>query len=514
VSLLRLRPEAVEQVARGLHIIDHATGATAPWVPNSEQVALWQATAAHPWVFAAKPRQIGATTAAQLDDMLWAKVNDIAGNRVRCGLYVDVDKKLDERVAFARMVVQQCGDLFAGVDVNSERILFPGGSVVVLGTGSGSSEGRSGSFQRLHLSELPFWKNPDTFGSLLPSLSLSGQLVVETTLDVQAPNGILARNLWQDPTNRFHRLFFGVESHLEYRLPADRITDEEWALAQKEGFTIREAAAWWLSEALPNKVAGDMARLMREYPQTTGHMLSTASGLWVKRPSAVVAPLRILDVEGHALHIYREPAETSGQLVIGVDVAKGAGADASVIAVVDKRDERLVAMLHDRLIRTPPLARAVRVAADLYTRHRRSSHPGLIADPPPQRPDVVVETNGVGTGPLQLLHEAGVGAVDLHLAGAEGRSVIYTALLLAGQAAEAGVLAGPAVLAEECSELHRHPVTGEWKGRKDGLVAYGHAVRWARLHPYREGPTMPDPDVVDEAELIRRMMGSGRSRIW
>lgn len=513
MSLLRLSAAVVEAVARSLRIVDHRTGAMTPWAPNAEQLACWRASEAHSWVFAAKPRQVGATTGYQLDDMLWCKVNDIAGNRVRCGLYVDVDKKLSEREAFARSVVDQC-ELFAGVDVNSERVLFPGGSVLEFGTGSGSSEGRSGSFQRLHLSELPFWKNEHTYGSLLPALSLDGQLIVETTLDVQGPSGLLARKLWQDESARFHRLRFDVESHSEYRLDEDRITDEQWQLAQREGFTNRRAAAWWLGHALPNLCAGDMHRLQREYPQREGHMLAQAAGLWCSTPSRVIAPLRTIDVEGHSLWIYREPEDTSAQMVIGVDVAKGAGADASAIAVIDQRDEALCAMLHDNTIRTPPLARATKIATDLYTRHYRSSHPGLIAPPPSSVPAVLVETNGVGTGPLQQLHELGVPAVDVHLAGAEGRSIIYHCLLYAAEAAAACTLAGPQVLADECSELRRDPVTGQWRGRKDGLVAVGHALRWSRLRPYREPERAPDPDVVDVDALIRAHMPQRGSRIW
>jgi hypothetical protein len=60
--------------------------------------------------------------------------------------------------------VSSLPDVFKGCSVNSERVTFPRGSVLVFGTGSGKSEGRSGSFQRLHLSELPFWANDTTYG--------------------------------------------------------------------------------------------------------------------------------------------------------------------------------------------------------------------------------------------------------------------------------------------------------------------------------------------------------------
>jgi hypothetical protein len=199
MSLLWLPSAVVVGVAAQLQITDHKTGATHKWKPNTEQCRLMEATSTGAWVYAAKPRQVGATTITQLDDMLWCAANDHAGNRVRAALYVDTEDKLREREAFARSVVGQLPDLFKGCDVNSDRVLFPKGSVLTFGTGSGKSEGRSGSFQRLHLSELPFWSNPLTYGALIPALSLDGQVIIETTLDVDAPNGALTRDLWRRP---------------------------------------------------------------------------------------------------------------------------------------------------------------------------------------------------------------------------------------------------------------------------------------------------------------------------
>jgi hypothetical protein len=506
MALLRLPVDAIDAVARQVKIVNHMTAETSPWFPHEEQRAIWGACAAHDWVFAAKPRRVGATTAVELDDMLWCLVNDANGNRVRCGLFVDTDEKSKERVAFAMSVIDQLFELFAGCDINSERILFPRGSVMEFHTGSGKNAGRGGGYQRIHVTELPFFLNDTTLGALLPSMSMTSQVIIETTIDVTGPNGIATRSLWRDPLNRFHRVFFSVEDHHDYRRDPGLITDEQWAWCQGEGFTDRRAAAWWLRDALPNLCGGDMHTLQREFPQTEGHLFSSAAGLWVKRPTETLTPKRVVDCEGHSLLIYRELAETSGQIAIAVDVSKGGGRDASVIAVVDKRDETLCAMLHDNTILTTTLARALRTANDLYTMHHPSPAPNILPTPAPTRPDLDIETNGIGAGPLQYARELGLSVVDVHLSGAEGRSIMYDVLLRAKEAAEAGVLAGPSQLAVECDELHRDPVTGEWKGRKDGLVAYGHAVRRCRKNPYRAPQVfVPKEQAIDGRAMIRAL---------
>ncbi len=482
-------------------------------MPNPEQCRLWRELELHPWVFAAKPRRVGFTTATQFDDMLWCATNDADGQRVRCGLYLDNDSKLAEREQFCRDIKRDLPDIFGGIDINSERVKFPHGSVLEFGNGSGKSEGRGGGFQRLHITELPFWQNKATYAALMPAMTETSIVIIETTLDVTAPNGTLARDVWQNPSNAFHRFFCRVEDFPAYRSVIP-ITDAEWEFCQKNGFTDRKAAAWWLKVALPNKVAGDPHRLLHEYPQTEGHLLASAGGLWVARPTAIIEPIDVVDIEGHKLLIFKKLEQTSRQLVVAVDVAKGNGGDASVIAVIDKKDDMLVAMLYDNLIRTPPLARATAKAVALYTTPRQSSIPGLIKNPDPIVPECIVETNGVGTGPVQQLWEAGVSAVDVHLAGVEGNSIMYNVLLLAGQAADEGRLRGPAELSRECSYLTRDPITGAWKGRKDGLVAVGHALRWVKLSPYVEPPTIKRDDVIDD-DFIKRMMGQDGPRdVW
>lgn len=515
MSLLRVPPSALEAIARSVSIVDHRTGATLPWVPHTEQTGLWQTCFDHDWVFAAKPRRMGGTVAVELDDMVWTLLNDSMGDRVRAGLFVDTDEKSKERVAFAASVVEQRQDLFKGVDVNSERMLCPRGSVLEFHTGSAKNAGRGGGYQRLHITELPFWQNDTAMAALLPSMSLTSQVIVETTIDVTGPNGIATQALWDDPLNRFHREFFSVEQHLDYRADPHSITEEEWAMCRKEGFADRAAAAWWLRFALPNLCQGNMHTLMREFPQTRAHLFASAAGLWIKRATTQAVPLFSVDCDGHPLHIYRPLEKTSGQIVIGVDVAKGVNRDSSVIAVVDKYDGFLCAMLHSNSILLPQLARAIRTAHDLFTVKPTFAHGGLVMTSPLVVPEVAVETNGVGSGPLQHARELGVQCVDVHLAGQEGRSVMMDVLLLAKESCESGLLQGPQALTVECRELHSDPQTGEWKGRKDGLVAYGHALRRARINPWKPPPKpAPKEGVIDGKAIVRALAGGQKTPGW
>ena len=510
MALLRLPVEALDAVARQLLIVNHRTGETSPWTPHDEQRTIWSACQQHDWVFAAKPRRVGATTAVELDDLLWCLANDANGDRVRCGLFVDTDEKSKERVAFASSVIDQMPELFDGADINSERVLFRRGSVMEFHTGSGKNAGRGGGYQRIHVTELPFFLNDSTLGALLPSMSMTSQVIIETTIDVTGPNGIATEQLWDDPQNRFERVFFAVEEHADYVADPARINETQWEFCQGEGFSRRESAAWWLTYALPNLCHGDMQTLMCEFPQKRAHLFSKAAGRWVQTPTEVIAPLRVVDFEGHSIFIYRELPETSGQVLIAVDVAKGGGLDASVIAAVDKRDGTLVAMLHDNTILTPCLARATREIQRIYTIPPQSVWGGL-AHIEGYEPEVAYETNGVGTGPMQYAREIGVGVIDVHLSGTQGQSIMYDVLLNAKEAAESGVLKGPPHLARECRELHRDPVTGQWKGRKDGLVAYGHAARRARLNPYvdRERKRPPFSRVVDAEAMMAAHDRSG-----
>ena len=488
----------MQRLAETLQIVDHATGATIPWRLNPEQLRMVRETSTGGWVFAAKPRQVGATTITQFDDMLWCAVNDAAGNRVRAGLYVDTEEKLKERQAFAQSCIDQMPEVFGKCTVNSEQMVFPGGSVLVLGTGSAKSAGRSGSFQRLHLSELPFWLNPGTYGALMPSLSLGGQAIIETTLDVDAPNGKLARDLWRLP-NRFSRLFFSVEDHDEYRADPLAISDEQWVWCQEQGFTIRESAAWWLGHALNDYCAGDLNKLMREYPQTTTHMFAAASTRWIPVDTKVTDPVLFYDCSGTRVPAWRRSADTSGQLVISVDTGKGVERDQTAVVVMDKKDHAICACFVSNRVDVHSFAAIVRDLVHHYTEKQSKEAVGWGIrhhNPPP--PSVVVEENGIGEAMVLELRRLGIPVIATTTDDAskvDGLTLVRTACI-------DGRLYGPKELAEEADELCKDE-RGNWKGRKDLCMALGFALIRVRLDPYQRPPQPRRPGQVDVEAMLR-----------
>ena len=197
MSLPVLPASAMSILAAGCRITDHRTGATSQWVPNAEQVEGWRkseaAQKAGRWLYCAKPRQIGNTTARTLELAAWTATVDGLGHRVRAAIVVDTDDKTRERSAVFQMFNRQ---LHLGADVNSERAKFPGGSIVEFVSAGSNRLGASGSYQRLLLSELSFWpSHVDTYGSLTATLSLDGFCEIDTTCDIQAGSGQLARRL-------------------------------------------------------------------------------------------------------------------------------------------------------------------------------------------------------------------------------------------------------------------------------------------------------------------------------
>jgi hypothetical protein len=485
-------------VARRLRIVDHATGSTSPWRPSEEQRTLWRDVAGGEWCYFSKPRQVGATTAATLYLVIWAWANDTQRNRVRAATVVDADEKTRER---ARLAADFCAQLGVPHVASTERVVFANGSEIVFLTAGGTRAGAGTSFQLLHLSELPFWPaHVDTYGSLLPALGLGGQVILETTIDVGAPSGRLARDLWRSQ-NRYAKRFFSVEDHAhEYTADPSLLTDEEWSAAQGEGFTRRDSAAWWLRVALPNLVGNDPTRLMREYPQREEHMFQSSSSRWVRATPKERKPLRSIVVGNAAIDVWRESVDTSHQLVVGVDTAAGKERDRSAVAVVDKRDGALVATLVDGTISTHALAECVGEVVRVFT-WQAAPVVGL-PNPPMMRPDVVVEDNGIGQGTVDACRARGLQVKAVTTDDASK----YDGLLLAKAAVEDGRIEGPHELAVECDELHRDDA-GRWKGRKDLLMAIGFALREARLSPYRAPETAPQAERVDAMAILRRHLG-------
>lgn len=498
MTLPVLPAAAFPVLARACSITDHRTGATSRWEPNAEQLQGWEASERAQrrsrWLYVAKPRQIGNTTARTLELAAWTATADGLGHRVRAAIVVDTDDKTRERSAVFGLFNRQLG---LGADVNSERARFPGGSVVEFVSAGSNRLGASGSYQRLLLSELSFWpSHVDTYGSLTATLSLDGFAEVDTTCDVAAGSGLLARRLWRDTDNRFDKLFFPVEMHHEYRADPDLISDEEWRWAQSEGFTDRSAASWWFTTAVRDMAAGDLVRAMREFPQREEHMWSASTGRWVPTTPAIVAPSMYVDAGGVRVPCWR-PADGS-QYVVGVDTASGKDRDRSAVVVIDKKDTAICAAFVSNTITISELAAITKDVVTAYSRRAhtdqwRITHPAY-------QPDLIVEDNGIGEGTVDRLRTMGL-SVQTQTTDVAAK---YDGLLLAREAIVARKLFGPRELADEADELVQDE-HGNWKGRKDLLMACGFALRLMRRSPYVPPKAVGNAGVIDGQAILRKL---------
>lgn len=465
--------------AWNLHITDFDSGVSIPWEPTAVQVACWQAREDHQRLFVAKPRRAYVSTAFDLDDALFAAINDGDGQRVRVGVALDTDDHVAERVF-------QMASFLTQMQIPHRQIeglieLGVSGSQIVVFTAGGKRAGASTGFQRVRYSEAAYY-GPGEIGTISAAAGKQAGEIIETTIGTHASNFVEARARWRETGawRPFHPLFFPFESHLEYRAPADIITDQEWDWAQADGFTIREAAAYWLREILP-KFGGDMQRARGEYPQRPEHMFDTALGRWVTKTPKVLQPVDVMHVTGpygaelHAL-IYVPPRLTSGDLLGGIDTATGKGRDRSVITIVDRHSRRLCAIFcSDRALGDD----VATVAKRLWETYSSPGRMGVTG-----RPKYYVEDNTTGQIVIQPMNRMGVPCETFDTDEASR----YQFLAASKIAVETGYLEGPKELAEECDELHRDE-HGRWIGRKDILMAYGFAaVRIAKAPPVAGPP--------------------------
>lgn len=508
MTLLRIPWEVCATVAERLDILDNETGARTRWVPNAEQIAIWKALEAHPWAMFGKPRRIGATTAVMLYNVLWTSTADAMGHNVSCGVVLQDETKTKERVAlaadFCKQLRPQGG---VGFVDTTESITFANGARILGVTAGGKSVGRSGGFQRLHHSELPYWPSSSTYVSLMPTLSLNGECTVETTFDLDQPNGHQARDLWRQQ-NAYHKHFFSVEGHEEYRKDPMSISDGRWREAQALGYTDRSAAAWFFGEAVPNKAAGDMLRALREYPQIEEHMFQSSAGRFISGTPEVLTPDEVLAVPGLSgewdVEVFIPRDQTSQDVLIGVDTATGKERDSSAIVVIDRKDAKVCAAFASNTIQPDDLARVVHAVQVTYTK------PALIWNTvqleTPRVPVAYVEDNGIGEATVQACERLGV-VVQRVTTTEESK---YAGLLECKRMIESGMVRGPKRLAEECDDLHRDDL-GRFKGMKDMLMALGFVFNARKVSPYAP-PVLPDDGSrIRHMERIRRSRGQAWS---
>lgn len=495
-ALVGIPPEITIQIAESLDIVQHDGGAFSKWVINAEQRQLFHDLWLYKQLFVLKVRQIGASTAVCLDDALWVSANDAAGQRVRCGIVVDTEVKADERVRVCSDFLVQLG-LPHIYKKGLNKIEFPNGSEIIGITAGGKRAGASMTFHRLHLTEVPFWRDAvASFTSLMQALIIGGRVIIETTMGLDTT---LAKDLWTDDSNDYFKRFFDFEMHEEYRMGYDpKILDQDLEeRLLEEGFTNREAMTYW-AWLLKNRCGGDIVRCFREYPQKEEHSWMYAEGRWIKKSPVVIDPVERYQVPGVGDHgiikVFRNPSEGSGYYIMGLDPAGGVGKDNTAIVVVDMISRQIMASLVSPTILIDD---AITAAHHLQARYSESyTRPdGKIEN---RLPLCIVERNGLGMGAVQLAAATGLKFYELQTK----EATKYSGLQLVRRYVESGSVFGPEELKDECEELVVDE--GKFVGRKDLCMALGFCYNYLATadDPRDEGP--PPEGWVDMISALKK----------
>jgi len=507
MTLPRLTAEVVSSLAKGIKITDKVSGARIPWVPSAEQEYAWKLEEEHDWLYLAKPRQVYMSTAFCWTDVLWALKCDAEGHKVKCGGIIDTDAK-----ATARQ--DQCHDFANQLGINVKRkrasgggadtLRFPGGSSIEWFSGGGNRAGSSLSYHRLHWTEISYIpRATDAYGSIMPSLSHEGQNIIETTMDVKDP---LCKALWITD-NEFFKHFFKLEDHVEYRRDPNSITGEQWTKLQKEGFTDRSAAAFFMW-AVDSICGGDIVQAFHLFPQIEAHLFIMSEDAFIRAVPRVTNPVGTEEVKGetdmYTIEVYKTLEDTCGHVVIGVDTATGKDKDRSAIVVLDKKTREICASFVSGAAWIDDLVLIIERIQKLYT----------TVIPPPIKlhnthdtrrvPVAIIEDNGIGEATRQQAFRRGLHVQKHHTT----QQNAMAGLLRSKRNVEDGTLFGPEALAEECQDIARDNL-GRFTGKKDLLMACGFALLAIDSAPYTE-PERPGDDRLKFDHRIDRSGSSWR----
>jgi len=204
------------------------------------------------------------------------------------------------------------------------------------------------------------------------------------------------------------------------------------------------------------------------------------------------------------LKIFREPAACSDQIVIGTDSAGGMGRDSSAVAVIDKRDGKLVASWSSASATLDELCGVVAECDRLWTKHLNPIYHPYTKTPLPVRPYVVVEVDGIGRATWQML---AVRNPPLQMAELKTKEWSrYAGLLAAKRAVESHNIYGPEELQVESRDLHVEK--GKFKGRKDLSMAIGFCLNHIARYPYQKPESEVNREILDlQSKLQPRKRG-------
>lgn len=201
--------------------------------------------------------------------------------------------------------------------------------------------------------------------------------------------------------------------------------------------------------------------------------------------------------EGY-IKIFKEPHQTSGQLVIGVDTAGGVDRDASAVVMIDKRDKSLVASWCDAKASVDDIRDIVTKLFHMYTKSSASPYPNFIKAAPSMMPLVLVETNGIGQAAFRSLTNSGIPCVAV----VTKEDTKYNGLLLVRNAVSGGFVEGPSELANEADLLVVKD--GHFIGPKDVSMAIGFCLNHIEHSGYIPPSTYADRNRVDFDKILSK----------
>lgn len=487
--------EKAVKLAPELTVYDQVTAAFVPFILNAEQLEILAIALTTKRLVVGKGRQIGCSTVFIFLLTLIAVMNP----GIRLCVIGDEQDTADGLLATMKHWLTH-PDHGMGVKLivdNVKTLTLENGATIVGRTAisrAGGDElekkkqsraGRSKTFAVIYATEMAFWMNAQAvWTSLTGTATLNQRIFVDST---GAPGLTLFKAILEKGAERgkakservYTRLFFGFESHRNYRLPANEISDERWKEMQKEhGFTDRESAAWW-DWKLETDIH-DVFRMLREYPIIMVHMFLFQEGQHV-RVWADVA-VRIDGWWNYYVEKFTEP------IVAGVDIAAGVGkhgepwgdGDASAIALLSQVTGKVLATYRCNVV--DPVA-FTKVVKDMHAKYTPVA--------------TLVETNGVGSGVWAGVKNLG-----------QGKGMI--AQWSSSDSKHSGELHVRRGRFRDAIEAKRVPVGGDlltecrsstvtlrgFEGHDDVISAASFAWMWIQTHPARSAAPALNRDEV------------------
>lgn len=447
-----------------------------PFVFNEQQIELSDSLIRGESLILLKARQIGATTLF----LFWIFNLALLNPRHHFGIVFQDQTVAREKL---QLIKDWCEQLGVALPINNaDKIrLFNSSEIHAEGARKGEAAGEDSTLFRgqtlsaVLLSEAAFYRNTKAYASVKAAVG-TGPVVVEST--ASGPSGLFW-DLWNNPSNRLKKVFYGVESHSKYQVAPSLITDDEWeSLKQDWGFKSRTHAAWWHLEL---QETGDVVSHLREYPVLEQHPFQVNENRWVLVDPVVSVPVKVVG----EVEFFQEPVERH-RYVAGVDVSSGTGRDYSVVMMLDRSTGEIVGCWESNVATLTQMMEACSVMMKEY------------------RVDVfVVEADGVGLPAIQRANEFGLPLKAAFTRDSDPYGAQRARLLAVKQGIEGGVLKGPMILKEEAQDLHLDR-RDRFAGRKDAMMATGLAVLYVKDNPYQ----VPAPP-VDSTRVYRPRRSNG-----